>query len=188
MLIRHGETDYNAQGRIQGQINIPLNEMGKQQCESLAHRLSVEKWDCIYSSDLMRARDTAQIVGDKLALPVMTDIRLRERSFGKLEGLTREERKQYEDQDEASLYVESTANLVQRGMGFLNNCVDQDKQSRVIVVTHGGWINHILQHILNKSHRLRVDNTSVSVLDYGKHNQQWTHTLLNCTMHLDKLN
>ncbi len=88
-LVRHGKTDWNAEGKIQGQTDIPLNEEGKAQAIALANRLSGEEriWDAVVSSDLKRAFATAQIIAEKLGIPLLeSDSRLRERYFGEVEG------------------------------------------------------------------------------------------------------
>lgn len=85
---RHGQTDYNAQGRLQGQVDIPMNETGHAQAAAAAPVLSQTKPVAIISSDLIRARDTAQYLAGYTGLPVTADDRLRERNFGAWEGLT----------------------------------------------------------------------------------------------------
>lgn len=90
-FIRHGETDWNRQRRLQGWQDIPLNEAGRQQAAQLAARMRDEavqtRFDALYSSDLQRARDTAQPVAEQLDLRIRTEPGIRERGFGVLEGL-----------------------------------------------------------------------------------------------------
>jgi broad specificity phosphatase PhoE len=86
LLVRHGETDWNRDGRWQGQSDTPLNEVGRQQAVRVAEEL--DGIDVVYSSDLARARETAEIVAERLGLDVELDERLRERSFGAWEGKT----------------------------------------------------------------------------------------------------
>jgi len=91
-LARHGETDWNAEGRWQGQTDVPLNPRGREQAREIARRLRGEGIRAVASSDLLRARDTAAIVAAELGLEVNhVDAALRERRFGSFEGLTREE-------------------------------------------------------------------------------------------------
>ncbi|HYG70238.1 MAG TPA: histidine phosphatase family protein, partial [Anaeromyxobacteraceae bacterium] len=88
-LVRHGETDWNVAGRWQGQTDIPLNEAGRAQARELARRMRGEGIATIAASDLLRARETAEIVAAELGLEVrILDHRLREQSFGAFEGLT----------------------------------------------------------------------------------------------------
>ena len=91
-LTRHGETDWNREGRWQGHTDIALNDVGRAQAAALAQRLAGRHIGHVAASDLARARETAEIVTRHLGLPrVHVDQRLRERSFGVFEGLTREE-------------------------------------------------------------------------------------------------
>jgi phosphoserine phosphatase len=90
-LVRHGATLWNAQGRFQGITNLPLTAQGRAQARALSVRLAGERADCIYSSDLLRARETAEIIARPHRLKVLADTRLREFGFGRWEGLTWEE-------------------------------------------------------------------------------------------------
>ena len=87
LLIRHGETPWNAERRLQGHIDIPLNERGLQQAAALGQALAGEPLAAVLSSDLQRARQTAQAVAELQHLPVQTDALLRERCYGAFEGL-----------------------------------------------------------------------------------------------------
>lgn len=87
LLIRHGETPWNAERRLQGHIDIPLNERGLQQAAALGQALAGEPLAAVLSSDLQRARQTAQAVAELQHLPVRTDALLRERCYGAFEGL-----------------------------------------------------------------------------------------------------
>jgi broad specificity phosphatase PhoE len=88
ILVRHGETIWNAEQRLQGQTDIPLNEVGRRQAHQLAARLSGETIDAVISSDLQRAMDTALIIAEPHRLTVRVDPRLRQSHRGKWEGLT----------------------------------------------------------------------------------------------------
>ncbi|MDN4055869.1 histidine phosphatase family protein [Massilia sp. YIM B02763] len=87
LLIRHGETAWNAERRLQGHLDIPLNAEGERQAALLAAALAAESIDAVVSSDLMRARQTAQAVADIKGLPLRQDAQLRERGYGGFEGL-----------------------------------------------------------------------------------------------------
>src|SRR2546421_12731333 len=91
LLIRHGETDWNAEHRWQGHADVPLNERGREQAKALAEELAPEGADAIYASDLSRARDTAEIVGERLGLPGVLDPDLPEIGVGSRAGLTGDE-------------------------------------------------------------------------------------------------
>jgi len=91
VAIRHGETDWNAGGRLQGQRDIPLNALGRRQAERLAGALRDEGIDAVFASDLVRAADTARVLAAPLGLVPQFDPGLRERGFGVLEGLSYDE-------------------------------------------------------------------------------------------------
>jgi probable phosphoglycerate mutase len=91
LAIRHGETAWNVDTRIQGQLDIPLNDVGRWQAERLARAIAHEGVGTVYSSDLLRAHQTASAIGSLLGLPVTSDVGLRERGFGSFEGHTYEE-------------------------------------------------------------------------------------------------
>ena len=91
LAVRHGETAWNVDTRIQGQLDIPLNETGRWQAERLGAAIADEGVSAIYSSDLLRAHQTAQAIGRACSLPVVTDVGLRERHFGEFQGHTYKE-------------------------------------------------------------------------------------------------
>jgi broad specificity phosphatase PhoE len=82
LLVRHGETDWNAEGRLQGHTDTPLNELGRRQALTLADELAGDGIEAVYSSDLARARETAEIVAERLRLAVVLDPDLREKDWG----------------------------------------------------------------------------------------------------------
>lgn len=88
LAIRHGETAWNVDTRIQGQLDIPLNATGRWQAEQLGRAIADEGLDAVYTSDLARARETAEAVGRGAGLPLVLDTGLRERAFGVFQGLT----------------------------------------------------------------------------------------------------
>jgi len=88
ILARHGETAWNAEGRYQGQADVPLNETGRRQAAALAQRLAAEGVHAIYASDLQRAWETATTIAEPHGLPVRPEPRLREIDFGAWDGLT----------------------------------------------------------------------------------------------------
>ncbi len=98
-LVRHGQTDWNVEGRFQGQADVPLNAAGLAQAGQLAIELAGQKFSAVYSSDLMRAYQTAEIIAVGMGLPVRVDRRLREISQGEWEGLLVGEVRQRYSQD-----------------------------------------------------------------------------------------
>lgn len=138
LLVRHGETDWNAEGRLQGQTDRPLNDYGRGQARRLAEELEGEALDAIYSSDLARARETAEIVGETLGLPVEIDRDLREKDWGTWEGLTSVER------DRVEFVGESTEAHRDRMLRALRQISERHPgDACVLVVTHGGSVRRV---------------------------------------------
>ena len=138
LLIRHGETDWNAEHRWQGHADVPLNARGREQAKALAEELAPEGVDAIYASDLSRARDTAEIVGARLGVPVVVDPDLREIDVGGREGLTREEVAQrFPD---GGWDGETREQHAERVLRALHRIADRHPDGRVVVVGHGGTL------------------------------------------------
>ena len=188
-FVRHGITDWNIQGIAQGSADIPLNDTGKQQAEALAERLAGEgQWDRIISSDLSRAKETAEIIGHKLNLPVSHfDVRLRERSGGKIEGTTENERieKWGTDWRKVDLAMENLDDAADRGVSCIDDVLVNSKGQRVLLVSHGALIGLTLKKLLpEKFQTTSLDNTSITILTRAESN--WDCSLYNCTIHLAK--
>jgi broad specificity phosphatase PhoE len=138
LLVRHGETDWNADGRLQGHTDRPLSDHGRRQAQKLAEELSGDEIEAIYSSDLARARETAEIVGERLGLTVELDPDLREKDWGNWEGLTAVER------DRVEFAGESTEAHQQRMLRALERISERHPgDARVLVVTHGGSMRRV---------------------------------------------
>ena len=138
LLVRHGETDWNAEGRLQGQTDRPLSDYGRRQARQLADELEGEPFEAIYSSDLARARETAEIVGRRLEMPVEFDSDLREKDWGTWEGLNAAER------DRVEFVGESTAAHQERILKALRRISERySGEGVVLVVTHGGSMRRV---------------------------------------------
>jgi broad specificity phosphatase PhoE len=138
LLVRHGETDWNADGRLQGQTDRALSDYGRRQAQRLAEELEGERIEAIHSSDLTRARETAEIVGARLGLAVAIDPDLREKDWGTWEGLTAGER------DRVEFVGESTAAHQERMLRALRRIsAGHPGDGLVLVVTHGGSMRRV---------------------------------------------
>ncbi|HEU5243520.1 MAG TPA: histidine phosphatase family protein [Gaiellaceae bacterium] len=138
LLVRHGETDWNADGRLQGQTDRPLSDFGRRQARRLAGELDGEEFEAIYSSDLARARETAEILGEQLELVVALDRDLREKDWGTWEGLTAVER------DRVEFVGESIEAHQERILHALRRISERHPgEGRVLVVTHGGSMRRV---------------------------------------------
>ena len=152
LLVRHGETDSNAEGRIQGQTNTPLNERGRAQAQALADELARESIAAVYSSDLDRARETAEILAARLDLPVVVDPALRERNFGSWEGRTVDELEarwpgawaRWREGDEGEGDVEDHVALAARVRDAIHRLAAAHPGERILIVAHGGAMRVIL--------------------------------------------
>src|SRR5207237_1980878 len=137
LLVRHGETDWNADGRLQGQTDRPLSDFGRRQARQLADELAGEELEAIYTSDLSRARETAEIIGDRLGLATVLDPDLREKDWGTWEGLTAVER------DRVEFVGESTEAHQERILHALRRVAERHPGGRVLVVTPGGSMRRV---------------------------------------------
>jgi alpha-ribazole phosphatase len=177
-LVRHGETDWNAARRYQGQSDIPLNQTGIQQARKIAGRLSKEKIDAIYSSDLNRARETAEQIAQPHKLKVIADARWRELSFGDWEGLTYPEI-QAKAPEELALWQsnltqyapphgETLAQLAERVLPAFDELRALYAEQTVLIVSHGGPLQILLCHALGvgfqRHWQFSISQTALSIL------------------------
>jgi broad specificity phosphatase PhoE len=148
LLVRHGETDWNAGRRLQGHTDRPLNDIGREQAGALARELADEHLDAVYSSDLSRAHETARAVADAHGLEVHALPELRERHFGTWEGLTDEEiERRFPEAGERVLGDgETREDMARRVFDALQRIADEHPGGRVLVVSHGGPLRAVLRH------------------------------------------
>lgn len=157
ILLRHGETDWNAALRMQGHVDVPLNATGAQQAEAAAPSVAALDPDVILTSDLQRARQTAAPVVDLTGLPVTADARLRETSLGAWEGLTRDEvidgwPELWEQWRSSSPDLqppggESRSQVARRAAEVIGE-LDGGDHRRALIVTHGGLIVGLTARLL----------------------------------------
>lgn len=178
-VVRHGETNWNIQRRIQGQLDVPLNAHGQEQAQALAQYLRGESFAACYSSDLLRAQQTAQTLIAGTAWPLHFDAALRERHYGELQGLTAEEVAQ--QAPHASAYYvardvhyafatgESLHHFAQRVLQGVSRLARQHVGETLLLVTHGGVLDVLYRHAtgrrLESARDFSVPNVGVNWLD-----------------------
>lgn len=158
LLIRHGETLWNLAGRIQGWQDSRLSEAGRMQAQALAERLRDEELHALVVSDLGRALETAAPIAVATGLEVVPEAGLRERGYGRLEGLTWDEieiehpesyvRLHARDPHYAMPEGESAVQFRDRVMGALDAIVERHRGQRVAVVAHGGVLGIAYRHAM----------------------------------------
>ncbi len=146
-LVRHGQTDWNLEGRFQGQSDTPLNQTGRIEAQSLADQLKGQAFSAIFTSDLLRAKETADIIAEVLGLRVISEPRLREINQGEWEGLFVEDIKAINavhwDQrktDPANFHPpggESVAEVAQRTRAAMRNIAHLYPVGSVLIISHG---------------------------------------------------
>jgi len=176
ILVRHGETIYNAQRRFTGQSDVPLNLLGERQAAALGECLATEHLDVIVTSNLERTRVTAEAIASYHGLPIQEDIDLREMALGEWEGYTYDEVLANDVNLAAQWRVdpatyappggETVAQLRDRCARALNRWQTQYPEASVLWVTHGGLIGVLLCHVLDidlkRRWQFRHDNASIS--------------------------
>ena len=177
LLIRHGQTDWNIEGRWQGTIPVGLNDVGRIQARALAMHLAQRQIGSIYSSHLPRAFDTAKVIGDTIGVVPQTDERLQEFNLGVFQGLTRHEISQRYPNEwhdfEADYWNYSVTNgesrraLQNRAYDVFQHIVANAVGPEVAVVSHGGTIRMLLLRLFDGAPELNhfhVENTSLTTL------------------------
>ncbi|MGC4808581.1 histidine phosphatase family protein [Micromonospora sp. DT233] len=158
---RHGNTDWNAGDRVQGQTDVPLNDLGREQARASAPLLAALRPDAIVASDLSRAADTAAALAALTGLPVRTDARLRERHFGSWQGLARTEAaERYPDEyarwragdPDPGAGIESLDDLGKRVGGALQDAAAETPGGTIVVATHGGGARQGCGYLLGWDH------------------------------------
>jgi len=181
-LIRHGETTWNVERRYQGHKDSPLSKVGIAQAKAIGERLSTREFAAIYASDLTRAYKTARQIAVPHKLDVIKDVRLRERKGGILEGLTTTEVEEQHPEIAAQMKgtwaadfappgAESAFVLQERSLPALMELAKKHMGERIAIVSHGGTMRVLLQHILgipmDRPCPLAIGNTSLNIVRYG---------------------
>ena len=190
VLVRHGATDWNLQGRCQGSTDRDLSEAGVRQAEEISTLLREEKFDAVYSSHLRRARRTAELISRPHALPVRIEEDLRELDHGELEGLTFNEIKtRYGDfltrwrSEPADIQVpggERLADVAERAWNGLHGILERHPEAeRILAVSHNfpsiGIVCRITNTPLNSYRSFHLDPCGVTRLNYEQEGWRITH-------------
>jgi uncharacterized phosphatase len=187
-MIRHGETDWNAIGKLQGRTDIPLNKTGIQQAEECSEFLKSSHWDVIITSPLKRAKQTAKIINNNLHVPVIEMEEFLERDYGDAEGMAYEERtskfpdNKYPNQEERT----SLNKRIIEGIEKINQKYEDNK---ILLIAHGAVINSILSVLSNGeigSGKTNLINACISNIYLDQDN--WQIKDFNQISHLSKYN
>jgi probable phosphoglycerate mutase len=195
-IIRHGETAWNAEGRVQGQIDIPLSPVGHAQARALAAALSAERFAAIYSSDLVRVQQTAQPLAQRLGLPVALDAQLRERHYGVFQNMTYAECRDRLPQDYARFKAkdldydfgsgESLRAFNARAIACIADLAARHACEDILVFTHGGVLEMAYRHAnargLSSPRDFEIPNAAVNRVEVGP--QLWRVTAWADLRHL----
>lgn len=176
-MFRHGETDWNREGRLQGHTDTPLNATGLAQAEALSETLRPHRLDAVLSSDLLRASTTGRIVAEALGVPLFTDMGLRETNVGAAEGLLWADAKTrfgeglterwYSDGEVAFPGGETGTATRTRGLAALQRFAGAYPYRRIGVSTHGAMVRQLMKHALPPGAKpAAVRNTTLFVLRY----------------------
>ena len=160
ILVRHGETDWNLEGRLMGQKDVPLNDKGREQAELLKIKLANIEFDCCYSSPLSRAKETARIIC-KNRCNIIYDDNLKERSGGELEGTIISHWNDYNNNST----VEADEEILNRAKHFLEMLKNTSYQ-KVLIVSHNGLLKNLRHCILEKPGKLNYDDNNLPNGDY----------------------
>jgi 2,3-bisphosphoglycerate-dependent phosphoglycerate mutase len=182
ILVRHGETHWNAAGRIQGQVDSPLTERGIAQAKAVGKRLQHEPFTSLYASHLGRVIETARHIAAVTGHAITIDERLQERAYGIFEGLTYAEAESQHGEIYAAYCAqrhtadftlpgaESLRDLVERGQAILQELAQKHLGERIVIVSHGALLGAVLRHYLGVplggKHGFRLPNGSLSEVLY----------------------
>jgi len=197
LFIRHGSSTWNDERRIQGQLDPPLSEKGRDQARKLGARFRDTEVDAFYSSDLTRARETAEAIGTEIGRRPEYLPELREVALGEWEGLQREEIIARYPQEWSRWVAHPSWDIVPGGEGTeafegrvataIAGLIARHRTGRVLVVTHGGVIQVALLGVVGRSSNglfpFTIDNTSVTVLQGSP--DRLVVGRVNDTCHLD---
>lgn len=195
-LLRHGQTEWNIEGKIQGKTDIPLNETGLRQARCLAEGMRERKIGAVYSSPLMRAAQTAEILAEEKGLSVSVLPELREVDFGLWEGRSWTE-VDAEFHEDFRRWEENPAEYMPTGGESRESCRERCRAAMeqilagavtdAAIVAHGGILAHVADYLLRnqkEKEEIIVKNASISIIEYDSSTEMGRLLLLNDTAHL----
>ncbi len=199
LLVRHGESTWNQEHRLQGQLDPPLSDHGRRQSALLAERLARRRVTALYASDLQRAMETAAPISEATGLTPAPMVELREIYLGEWEGLHAEDLAARYPEAWARWTEEPNWDLIPGGEGAapfearvaraMDAILERHQHGESIVVTHGGVIQIALHRVIGRPNSglfpFRISNASVSVIE--KRNGRLTISTVNDTSHLEAL-
>ena len=199
ILIRHGETLWNTQLRMQGSLDSDLTPKGESQIKALGEWMKEVPFDFLYCSDTARAHKTAEAISKFTGHNLNLDKRLREKNLGVFEGLTSEEaRERYPENFQqfktvGASYVidqgESTQQLLERALEAIEEIRDRHPQKVAVVVTHGGVVRVLMKHVLgiplDAPTQFLIGNTGIFRLVWR---EKWIVAEMGAVPHLEKVN
>lgn len=178
ILVRHGETDFNAKNLMIGVTDAPLNKKGRKQAEKLVQRLKDEKIDVFFSSPLLRARETAETINKNHSKKIIFESVLKERNFGVLEGVSTKTFRDTIKKQGGDFFNfvpengESDKDVVERIKPFINWLINKYEDKSVLVVAHGVVIMAVLFYLTHRKpeqwQELRQSNASLNIIEIDK--------------------
>jgi len=200
IFIRHGETLWNIEGRVMGQLDSPLSTRGEKQAEAIAERLSALRFEHLYSSDLGRATQTAERIAKRCGVKVALEKGLRERHMGVFQGLTRPEKKaRHADAWKQCKVIgadyvipgggESQNQRLARSIEVMNRLADAHPGETIVLVSHDGILRGFLGHILglDTQSETRIVRANASYNSFLKQQGQWRLKVWGDTSHLEHI-
>jgi 2,3-bisphosphoglycerate-dependent phosphoglycerate mutase len=196
IVVRHGETVWNRERRMQGTTDTPLSDVGRSQAQAVGRRLAGEDFSALYASDLARARETASIIAGHSGRKLVVDARLRERRFGIFEGLTAGEIEQRFPEEHARFISrdpdyevpggECARRFTERCLGCLSEIAGRHRGEEIVVVTHGLVLDSLYRAAQGLGHGERrpvpLINASLNFFDHGA--GRWRLVLWGDVTHL----
>ena len=177
LITRHGQTNWNVLGKIQGQTDIELNENGKTQAKEMGEYIKNENIGLIITSPLKRAKETAEIANKNLNVCIIEDERLMERCFGEYEGLTKEDRAKLKEinpeikdiwnynKNISFNTMETMHHFCKRVYEFLDEIIKKYKDKNILLVTHGGTTLPILCYFKKYPLEEIIDKNTIKTLE-----------------------